>query len=82
MTRQAPERPRGVLAHEGLVGLLPPIAHMRGKGLGVASIAATSGGFFFVFTTIAIVMTALFSFILAAEGLWSSRRGGRRLDER
>jgi hypothetical protein len=60
----------------GLFGLLVPIAHMRGKGLGVASIAGSSGGFFFVFTVIAIGVTALFAFILAVQGLWSLRRGG------
>ena len=66
----------------GLFGLLPAIAHMRGRGLGVASVVTSSGGFFFVFTTIALGVTALFSFVLAAQGLWRLRRGGPGLSER
>jgi hypothetical protein len=59
-----------------LFGLLVPIAHMIGKGLGGVSIAESSGGFFFVFTIIAIGVTAVFTFLLAAQELWSFRRGG------
>lgn len=55
----------------GLLGAAIPVVHMRGNGLGVAAITESSGGFFFVFTTIALGVTALFSFILAAQGLWS-----------
>ena len=52
-----------------------PVLHMRGKGVGVASsIAHSSGGFFFVWTLIALGVTALFSVILAVRGLWSLRR--------
>jgi hypothetical protein len=65
----------------GLFGMLPALAHMRGRGLGAASIAGSSGGFFFVFTTIAMAVTALFAFILAAQGLWNLRRGGPGLNE-
>jgi hypothetical protein len=62
----------------GLFSLVVPIAHMRGKGVGVASgIANSSGGFFFVWTLIAIGVTGLFSLILSARGLWSLRRGSR-----
>jgi hypothetical protein len=63
----------------GLFSLVVPIAHMRGKGVGVASgIANSSGGFFFVWTLIAIGVTGLFSVILSARGLWSLRRGQPR----
>lgn len=56
----------------GLFSLVVPIAHMRGKGVGVASgIANSSGGFFFIWTLIAIGVTGLFSVILSARGLWS-----------
>jgi hypothetical protein len=56
----------------GLFALVVPIAHMRGKGVGVASsIANSSGGFFFVWTLIAIGVTGLFSVILSTRGLWS-----------
>lgn len=59
-----------------LLGLGVPYLHMRGKGVGVASgIANSSGGFFFVWILIALGVTALFSVILSAHGLWSLRRG-------
>ena len=55
-----------------LLSLAVPILHMRGKGVGVASgIANSDGGFFFVWTLIALGVTALFSVILSASGLWS-----------
>lgn len=56
----------------GLFSLAVPIAHMRGKGIGVASsLANSSGHFFFVWTAIAIGVTGLFSVILSVHGLWS-----------
>ena len=61
-----------------LLSLAVPVVHMKGKGVGVASgIANSSGGFFFVWTLIALGVTALFSVILSARGLWSLpwRRG-------
>jgi hypothetical protein len=55
-----------------LLGLVVPVIHMKGKGVGVASgIANSSGGFFFVWTLIALGVTALFSIVLSARGLWS-----------
>lgn len=58
-----------------LLGLGIPIIHMKGKGVGIASgIAGSSGGFFFIWTLIALGVTALLSFILAVHGLWSLRR--------
>ena len=58
-----------------LLSLVVPIIHMKGKGVGVASgIANSSGGFFFVWTLIALGVTALFSVVLSARGLWSLRR--------
>jgi hypothetical protein len=54
-----------------LLGLGIPIIHMKGKGIGVPSIADTTGGFFFVWTLLALGVTALFSLILSARGLWS-----------
>jgi hypothetical protein len=56
----------------GLFALVVPLAHMRGKGVGVtSSLAHTSGHLFFVWTLIVIGVTGLFSAILAARGLWS-----------
>ena len=68
-----------ILLLGSLLGLAVPVIHMRGKGVGVASgIANSSGGFFFVWTLIALGVTALFSVILSARGLWSLRRGQSR----
>ena len=54
-----------------LLGLAVPVAHMMGKGVGVGSrIAGSSGAFFFIWTIIALGVTALFSVILAVRGLW------------
>jgi hypothetical protein len=56
----------------GLFSLVVPLAHMRGKGVGVASkIAASNGHFFFVWVLIAIGVTGVFAAILSAHGLWS-----------
>src|SRR3954464_94495 len=52
-----------------LLGLGVPVIHMKGRGVGVASgIANSSGGFFFVWTLIAVGVTSLFSAILSARG--------------
>jgi hypothetical protein len=63
----------------GLFSLVVPLAHMRGKGVGLASsLANSSGHFFFVWTLFAIGVTGLFSVILSARGLrglpWRRRR--------
>jgi hypothetical protein len=56
----------------GLFSLVVPFAHMRGKGVGVTSSLANSGGHvFFVWVLIAIGVTGLFSVLLSARGLWS-----------
>jgi NO-binding membrane sensor protein with MHYT domain len=68
-----------ILLLGSLLGLGVPFIHMRGTGVGVASgIANSSGGFFFVWTLIALGVTALFSVILSARGLWGLQRGPRR----
>ena len=55
-----------------LLSLGVPIIHMKGRGVGVASgIANSSGGFLFVWTLIALSVTALFSVVLSVRGLWS-----------
>lgn len=53
-----------------------PVIHMRGRGIGFGT--NRSGGFFFVWTLLALGVTALFSFILSVRGLWSLRRGQPR----
>src|SRR2546423_11074855 len=48
-----------------------PIIHMRGAGIGFGT--KRSGGFFFVWTLLAMDVTALFSVILSVRGLRSLR---------
>jgi hypothetical protein len=68
-----------ILLLGGLLSFGVPVLHMKGKGVGVASgIANSGGGFFFVWTLIALGLTGLFSVILSARGLWSLRRGQSR----
>ena len=52
-----------------LLGLLVPVIHMKGAGVGGA-IAQSSGAFFYIWTLLALGVTALFSVILSARGLW------------
>jgi hypothetical protein len=59
-----------------LLGLAAPTLHMSGKGVG--EIAKSSGGFFFVWTLLALGVTALLSVILSVHGLWRQRRGQSR----
>jgi hypothetical protein len=52
-----------------LLGSLVPVIHMKGAGVG-GVIAKSSGGFFFIWTLLALGVTALFSVLLSAHGLW------------
>ena len=62
-----------------LLGLAVPFRHMRGTGVGAdGPIASSSGAFFFIWTLIALGVTALFSVILSARGLWSLTWGRPR----
>jgi hypothetical protein len=58
-----------------LLVLVVPVIHMKGAGVGGA-VAKSSGAFFFIWTLLALGVTALFSVILSARGLWEqlSRR--------
>ncbi len=56
-----------------LRGSVVPVVHLRGAGVG--EIAKSSGGFFFVWTLIALGVTAIFAVILSARALWSLQRG-------
>ncbi len=53
-----------------------PVIHMRGVGIGFGT--TRSGGFFFIWTLLALGVTALFSVILSVRGLWGLRRGQSR----
>ena len=55
-----------------------PVIHMTGKGLVGGRIAGTSGAFFFAWTLLALGVTAVFSVILSARGLWNLRRAQPR----
>ena len=59
-----------------LLGAVIPVIHMKGNGVG--EIAKTSGGFFFVFTLLALGVTSVFSLVLSVRGLWGLRRGQPR----
>ena len=58
-----------IMLFGALLALGVPFLHMRGKGVG--EIARSSGGFFFVWTLLALGATGLFSIILSIHGLWS-----------
>ncbi len=57
-----------------LLGSLVPVVHMKGAGVGGA-IARSSGAFLFIWTLLALGVTAVFSVILSVRGLWRFQRG-------
>ena len=65
-----------------LVGSLlasgPGVLHMTGWGDVVVGEIAKSSGAFFVWVVVALGVTAIFSLILSARGLWSLQRGQSR----
>jgi hypothetical protein len=62
-----------------LLGSGIPVIHMMGKGVGVGgNIAKSSGALFFVWTLIALGVTALFSVILSVRGFWKLQWGQPR----
>ena len=68
-----------ILLVGSLLGILVPVVHMMGKGVGAGSrIANSSGGFFFVWTLLAIGATSFFSVILSVRGLWRLQWGRAR----
>ncbi len=60
-----------LLGSLGGLGVL--VIHMRGAGLAGGKIANSSGAFFFVWTLLALGVTATFTAILSARGLWRMR---------
>ena len=60
-----------LLASLVMMGVL--VLHMSGVGIGFGT--NRSGGFFFVWTLLALGVTALFSTVLSVRALWSLRRG-------
>ena len=62
----------------GLLGCLVSLAHMRGAGLVGGRMANADGLLLWVFPQLVLGVTASVSAVLAAQGLWSLRRGQRR----
>jgi hypothetical protein len=60
----------------GLVAAVIPVLHMRGAHY--PEIAASTGGFFFVWTLWALGALGGVTMILSVRGLWSLRRGRTR----
>lgn len=63
-----------VLLLGSLLAMGAPILDLSGKDVGGA-IAASPGGYFFIWTLIALGVTGTFSMILTARGMWRLRRG-------
>ena len=61
-----------------ILGSAVPVVHMIGSGLVGGRIANSSGVFFWVWTLIALQVTAIFSLILSARGLWRPQWGQSR----
>jgi hypothetical protein len=61
-----------------ILGSGAPVLHMMGSGLVGGKIADSSGIFFWVWTLLALQVTAIFSLILSARGLWSLQWGKSR----
>ena len=60
----------------GLFAAVIPVMHMRGAHY--PQIAASPGGFFFVWTLWALGALGGVTMILSVQGLWRLRRGGSR----
>jgi hypothetical protein len=55
-----------------LLGLVVPVVHMKGAaGVVGGDIGRSSQAFFFVWTLLALGVTAMFSAVLSARALWS-----------
>ena len=61
-----------------LLGSLVSIAHMRGPGLVGGRIANSDGRLLWVLSELLLGVTACVSVVLAAQGLWRSRRPQQR----
>lgn len=55
-----------------LLLMIVPVVHLRGPGVGFGT--HRSGGLFFIWTLLALSVTALFSVVLSLRGLWGLRR--------
>jgi hypothetical protein len=56
-----------------LLGAFVPVVHFRAAaGVAGGRIAGSGGAFFFVWTLVAVGVTAVFALVLSAQGLWRS----------
>jgi len=60
----------------GIFAAAMPVLHMTGRSYG--EIAVSSGGFFFIWTILALGVTGTFSVVLAARCLWNPEWGEAR----
>ena len=60
----------------GVFAAAMPVLHMTGRGYG--AIATSSGGFFFIWTLIAVGATGTLAVILSVQALWTWRSGKPR----
>ncbi|HEV7667889.1 MAG TPA: hypothetical protein VGS22_05155 [Thermoanaerobaculia bacterium] len=58
-----------------LLGFVVSLAHMRGAGMVGGRIVGSGGIHFWVWTILALGVTAIVSVALSARGLWRLRRG-------
>ena len=63
-----------ILLLGSLLGLVMPMLHMQGAGVGPGA-APTDGEFFFIWILLALGASAAFLLVLAVRGLWVLRRG-------
>ena len=61
-----------IIALGSLLGLYVSYIHLKSSH--IAERAAQSGGYFFIWTILAMSVTSLFSIILSAQGLWRIQR--------
>lgn len=62
-----------------LLSIGVPIIHMKGRGVGLSPrVAHTTGGFFFVWTLLAIAVLGAFAAILSARGIIRPRTDSAR----
>ncbi len=73
-TLALPERRAGyiIVFLGSLFGLVVPVVHMKGAGgIFAGEIGKSTEAFFFVWTLLALGVTATFSLVLSARALWS-----------
>jgi hypothetical protein len=66
-----------ILLLVSLLELVIPVVHMKGAGVGRA-VAQSNGAFFFIWTLLALGVTALFSVILSARAVADHRAAQTR----